>query len=381
MRLFDTRSGGARELITGHTVRLYVCGITPYDAAHLGHAATYVAFDVLVRALEHLGRRVLYVRNVTDVDDDILRTARERGVDYLELAEHETARFDQALAALRCRAPDVAPRATRTVPAILTAIEGLCARGAAYALDDGRVYLDVGRASDFGALSRLGRDEMLRQFAEKGGDPEAPGKDDALDMLLWQPSADDEPSWPSPWGPGRPGWHIECSVMAMEHLGSVIDIHGGGDDLIFPHHEAEILQSESLTGQAPFARFWMHTGMVGLDGEKMSKSGGNLVFVRDLLERVEGQVIRAYLLSHHYRTTWSHSDDELQQACDRVKRWQAAAPLGGRDEAAERACWNALADDLDTPEVLGLMDGLASTGHGESLRRVGAVLGYDLGSG
>jgi L-cysteine:1D-myo-inositol 2-amino-2-deoxy-alpha-D-glucopyranoside ligase len=378
MKLFDTRSGDTRDLIAAHTVRLYVCGITPYDAAHLGHAATYVAFDVLVRALERLGRRVLYVRNVTDVDDDILRTARERDVDYLELAEHETARFDQALAALGCRAPDVAPRATQTVPAIVTAIEGLIARGSSYALDDGRVYLEVGRAATFGALSRLDRDEMLREFAEKGGDPDAPGKRDALDMLLWQASGDGEPSWPSPWGPGRPGWHIECSVMAMEHLGAVIDVHGGGEDLIFPHHEAEIIQSESLTGQRPFARFWMHTGMVGLDGEKMSKSVGNLVFVRDLLDRVEGPVIRAYLLSHHYRESWGHSDDELEQACDRFKRWQAAAPMGGRDHAAERACWDTLSDDLNTPDVLGLMDRLASTGRGESLRRIGAVLGFVL---
>jgi L-cysteine:1D-myo-inositol 2-amino-2-deoxy-alpha-D-glucopyranoside ligase len=378
MKLFDTRSGDTRQLIAGHTVRLYVCGITPYDAAHLGHAATYVAFDVLIRALERLGRRVLYVRNVTDVDDDILRTARERKLDYLELAEHETARFDQALAALNCRVADVAPRVTDTIPAIITAIKGLIARGSAYALGDGRVYLEVGRAPQFGALSRLDRSEMLRQFAEKGGDPDAPGKRDRLDMLLWQPSAEDEPSWPSPWGPGRPGWHIECSVMAMEHLGSVIDIHGGGNDLVFPHHEAEIIQSEALTGQGPFARFWVHTGMVGLDGQKMSKSDGNLVFVRDLLDRVEGQVIRAHLLAHHYRAAWSHSDDELQHACDRVKRWHAAAPIGGRDGSAEQACWEALADDLNTPRALGLMDGLASSGHGESLRRVSAVLGFDL---
>jgi L-cysteine:1D-myo-inositol 2-amino-2-deoxy-alpha-D-glucopyranoside ligase len=166
--------------------------------------------------------------------------------------------------------------------------------------------------------------------------------------------------------------------MAMEHLGPVIDLHGGGNDLVFPHHEAEIQQSEHLTQQGPFARFWLHTGMVGLDGEKMSKSLGNLVFVRDLLDRVERPVVRSYLLSHHYRTTWSYSEDELQQACQRHKRWHVAAAIGGRDEGTEDACWNALNDDLDTPLVLGLMDGLASTGHGGSLRRVAAVLGIDL---
>jgi L-cysteine:1D-myo-inositol 2-amino-2-deoxy-alpha-D-glucopyranoside ligase len=378
MKLFDTRRADTRELIAGHTVRLYVCGITPYDATHLGHASTYVTFDVLIRTLEHLGHRVRYVRNITDVDDDILRVARERDVDYLDLAAAEAARFDQDTRALGCRAPDVEPRATETVEAIVTAVRGLVTLGSGYVLDDGRVYFDVASAHSFGELSKLDHDEMLRQFAAKGGDPDAQGKRAALDFLMWQPSGEGEPAWPSPWGPGRPGWHIECSVMAMEHLGPVIDVHGGGNDLVFPHHEAEIAQSEHLTGQGPFARFWLHTGMVGLDGEKMSKSVGNLVFVRDLLDRVEGAVVRSYLLAHHYRSDWSYSDEHLQRAAERYKRWHAAAAIGGRDEAAEQACWHALEDDLDTPRVLGLLDGLASTGHGESLRHVGAVLGIDL---
>ncbi|MBW3604138.1 MAG: cysteine--tRNA ligase [Actinobacteria bacterium] len=380
MQLFDTRSGDLRPLITGHTVRLYVCGITPYDAAHLGHASTYVMFDVLIRLLEHRGHRVRYVRNVTDVDDDILRTARERDVDYRTLAERETAAFDRDLRALGCRAPDVAPRATETVPAIVTAVGGLLARGSAYALDDGRVYFDIASAHDFGRLSRLDRDRMLEQFAEKGGDPEASGKRDELDFLLWQPSGDGEPRWPSPWGDGRPGWHIECSVMAMEHLGGVIDIHGGGSDLVFPHHEAEIAQSEHLTGQGPFARFWLHTGMVGLDGEKMSKSVGNLVFARDLLDRFEGATIRAYVLAHHYRETWSHSDDDLQAACDRVKRWRAAATGDGSDATMEQTLLRCLDNDLDTPRALAALDRLADEGHGESVRRMATVLGLDLGN-
>ncbi len=378
MRLFDTRRGETRRVIAGHTVRLYVCGITPYDATHLGHASTYVLFDVLVRALEHRGHRVRYVRNVTDVDDDILRTARERDTDYLALAESETARFDQDLRALGCRDPDVAPRATETILPIVTAVDGLIERGSAYVLDDGRVYFDVAAASSFGQLSRLDRDEMLTQFAEKGGDPTAPGKRDALDFLLWQPSADGEPRWRSPWGDGRPGWHIECSVMAMEHLGGVIDMHGGGSDLIFPHHEAEIAQSEHLTEQAPFARFWVHTGMVGLGGEKMSKSLGNLVFARDLLERFESGAIRAYLLSHHYRDTWSHSDEELLAASDRVKRWRAVAAGDGRDERGERAVAAAVRNDLDTPGALAALDRLADGGHGASLRSAAALLGLPL---
>lgn len=378
MRLFDTRTGETRPIIAGHTIRLYVCGITPYDATHLGHASTYVLFDVLVRTLEHRGHRVRHVRNVTDVDDDILRTARERDTSFLTLAEAETARFDQDLRALGCRPPDAAPRATEMVPAIVTAVSGLVQRGAAYALDDGRVYFDVAAAPTFGDLSRLDRARMLEQFAEKGGDPEAPGKRDALDFLLWQPSQDGEPRWRSPWGEGRPGWHIECSVMAMEHLGGVIDIHGGGNDLVFPHHEAEIQQAEHLIQQGPFARFWMHTGMVGLDGVKMSKSLGNLVFVRDLLDRVEGPAIRTYLLTHHYRTSWSYSDGELAEASDRVKRWRAAAAGGGRDDAGERAVLAALHDDLDTPEALAALDVLADGGHGGSVRRAATVLGIGL---
>ncbi len=378
MRLFDTRRGETSRVIAGHTIRLYVCGITPYDATHLGHASTYVMFDVLVRALEHRGHRVCYVRNVTDVDDDILRTARERGTDYLTLAESEMARFDRDLRALGCREPDAAPRATEAVEAIVTAVDGLIERGAAYPLDDGRVYFEVAAAPSFGDLSRLERDGMLAQFAEKGGDPHAPGKRDPLDFLLWQPSAAGEPRWQSPWGAGRPGWHIECSVMAMEHLGGVIDIHGGGSDLIFPHHEAEIVQSEHLTGQGPFARFWLHTGMVGLAGEKMSKSLRNLVFARDLLDRFEGSAIRAYLLTHHYRDTWSYSDEELQAASDRVKRWSAVAARTGRDEPGERTVFAALDDDLNTPGALAALDRLAEGGHGESVRAAAAVLGFSL---
>src|SRR5699024_956214 len=215
-------------------------------------------FDATARYLDHLGHRVIHVRNVTDVDDDILRRSRELGVDYITLADTETAAFNDALAALGCRPVDAAPRPSRAIEAIQTAVSGLVSRDAAYALDDGRVYFDTTAAPTFGRFSQLDRAQMLAQFAEKGGDPEAPGKRDALDFLLWQPSADDEPAWESPWGPGRPGWHIECSVMVGEELGPVIDIHGGGSDLIYPHHEAEVLQAESLTGQAPFARVWMH---------------------------------------------------------------------------------------------------------------------------
>jgi L-cysteine:1D-myo-inositol 2-amino-2-deoxy-alpha-D-glucopyranoside ligase len=380
MRLRDTRTGTQRELVTGRTVRLYVCGITPYDSTHLGHAFTYVTFDVVTRYLEHLGHRVVSVRNVTDVDDDILRKARELDQDYLAIAEREVARFDRDLAALGCRPPDAVPRATQAIPAIVTAVCGLVRRGAAYALPDGRVYFDVRRAPAWNAMARLSDDELLAQFTEKGGDPDAPGKRTPLDFLLWQPSADGEPAWDSPFGPGRPGWHIECSVMAMEELGNVIDIHGGGRDLIFPHHEAEIAQAEQLTGQVPFAGFWLHVGMVGLDGVKMSKSLGNLVFASDLMERFEAGAVRHYLLSHHYRASWDYDDGAVEDSAASFKRWRGAAADDGQDDALEHAFHAAMDDDLDTPAALQVLDRAATAGAGGTLRDLAGILGFDLGS-
>ena len=378
MQLYDTRAQTVRDFRAGATVRLYVCGITPYDSAHLGHAFTYVAFDVLSRYLEHLGHRVLLVRNVTDVDDDILRKARELGEDYLELGRREVQRFDRDLARLGVREPSAVPLATQTVPAMVTSIDVLVAQGDAYALDDGRVYFDVGRSGRFGELSSLSPEEMLEEFAEKGGDPDAPGKRDPLDFLLWQPSAADEPSWESPWGPGRPGWHIECSVMIAEELGTVIDIHGGGRDLIFPHHSAEILQAEAVSGQAPFVRLWMHTGMVALDGTKMSKSLGNLVFVEDLLERVEPGAVRRYFLEHHYRSDWTFDDSRLEQSAAGYKVWQEVAGAGGTDADLEQRFDAALAADLDTPAAVAVLDEMAAAGAGTSLKSAAAILGFDL---
>jgi L-cysteine:1D-myo-inositol 2-amino-2-deoxy-alpha-D-glucopyranoside ligase len=378
MKLLDTRTRRRVAVAPGCTVRVYVCGITPYDASHLGHAFVYSVFDALVRYLEHLGHRVRYVRNITDVDDDILRKARELGIDYLELAHREIERFDLELARLGLRRPDVEPRATATMSAIVYAIRGLVSRGSAYVLPDGRVYFDTQAADGFGALSRLDRDEMLRQFAEKGGDPEAPGKRDALDFLLWQPSAEGEPAWPSDWGLGRPGWHIECSVMAMEELGSVVDVHGGGSDLIFPHHEAEIVQAEHLTGQGPFSRVWAHVGMVRLDGVKMSKSLGNLVFVADLLERFEPDAVRRYLLSHHYRQDWEYREAPLHDAALAVKRWREAADTPGVRADLEAAFAETMADDLDIPRAISLLDEAAQAGAGETLQSLANALGFHL---
>ncbi len=380
MRLFDTRTRSIGPLRAPRTVRLYVCGITPYDATHLGHAFLYTHMDVLVRWLAAKGHRVVHVRNVTDVDDDILRVARERGVDFRELAAAETARFDDDLAALGCLPPDVAPRATATVPAILTAVRGLVDQGAAYALDDGRVYFDVQRAEQFGALSRLDRDAMLPQFAAKGGDPDATGKRDPLDFLLWQPSGADEPAWDSDWGPGRPGWHIECSTMAMEELGPTIDLHGGGADLTFPHHEAEIVQAEQLTGQQPFVRRWLHCAMVcGEDGEKMAKSRGNLAFVSDLRKHAEPAALRLLILSHHYRETWRYEPEQVDEATARLERWREAATRGDRhDDDAVATVRTALDHDLDVPRAVAAIDAAAAAGAGATVAWAAELLGVAL---
>lgn len=379
MRLFDTRTSALTDFVAAATVRLYVCGITPYDSAHLGHAFVYANFDVLIRRLEALGHTVRYVRNVTDVDDDILRTARDRGVDYQVLSRSEAAAFDANLRRLGLREPDVVPYATETVPAMIPMVAGLLERGVAYTLPDGRVYADTGAMPNYLAFSGLDRDEALRQFAEKGGDPDAEGKRDPLDFLLWQPSLPDEPSWATPWGPGRPGWHLECSAMVMEHLGSTIDIHGGGNDLVFPHHEAEVLQSESLTGQGPFARVWMHVGMVALEDVKMSKSLGNLVFLGDLLDRYHPDAVRRLLLSHHYRSGWSYREQDMESAAAAVKELHGAAdgdPNAVTDVVA--AVGEALDADLDAPTALGVIDRAVAAGNGAAAREAAAMMGFTL---
>jgi L-cysteine:1D-myo-inositol 2-amino-2-deoxy-alpha-D-glucopyranoside ligase len=379
MRLYDTRTRRRVDLALGHTVRVYTCGITPYASAHLGHAFTYASVDALVRWLTARGHRVLSVRNVTDVDDDILRVARERGEDYLTLGQAEVERFDRDLAALGLLAPTAVPRPTRAIPAIRAAVRGLLDSGSAYALPDGRVYFDTAASATWGTLSRLDAEEMLRQFAAKGGDPDATGKRAAVDFLLWQPSAAREPSWESPvpdCPPGRPGWHIECSAMVMEELGGVLDIHAGGSDLVFPHHEAEIQQAEHLTGQGPFARAWFHVGLVGLDGEKMSKSLGNLVFVRDLLERYEAGAVRRHLLEHHYRSPWEYDEVAMAQSAGAHKVWTDAAARGGERPDLEERFAAAMEDDLDTPAAVAVLDEAAQAGAGTTLRRLGGVLGF-----
>ena len=375
MRLYDT----ARQEVTpfepatgpGGTVTMYTCGVTPYDAAHLGHAATYIAYDVLQRRLRDLGHETRLVRNVTDVDDDILRKARELDVYYLDLADEEMAAFSADMDALGLLPAASEPRATSAIPDIQTLIEIVLANGHAYRAGEA-VYFDIASWPAFGALSHYGRDEMTHLARERGGHPEDPNKANPLDFVLWQPSAPGEPAWGSPWGQGRPGWHIECSALAMRELGPTVDLHGGGSDLIFPHHECEAALSGAVTGE-PFVRHWAHAGMVGYDGTKMSKSLGNLVFVRDLLKLWEPTAIRLAVLSQHYRTDWEWHDDLLQQAAARLAAWrEARGRFGprqgqgarGRGPAAPSLVDGvraALDDDLDTPAALAVIDAAAGS--------------------
>lgn len=380
MRLRNTETNGVQPLERRpRPVGVYVCGITPYDTTHLGHAFTYVTFDVLVRALRAAGQPVRYVQNVTDVDDDIIRRARELATTWDRLAEKESALYVEDMAALNVMAPDVFPRASQTIPKIIALVARLEAQGHAYQRD-GNVYFRVGSVADYGRLSRISREEMITLSAQRGADPDDPRKQDPLDFVLWQASAPDEPRWESPWGVGRPGWHIECSAMALEYLGPQVDVHGGGADLIYPHHESEIAQSESATGIRPFARIWMHTGMLRYRGEKMSKSLRNLVLIRDLLPRYEADSIRVMLLRHHYREPWEYTEDELRDAAGWTERLRAAADRAGNgpsDSALEVRA--ALEDDMDTPRALRVLEESVGRGAG-GWRAAADLLGLRLGA-
>jgi L-cysteine:1D-myo-inositol 2-amino-2-deoxy-alpha-D-glucopyranoside ligase len=387
---------GLAPLPLGRRVTMYVCGITPYDAAHVGHAFTYVAFDTLARFLRQRGHEVVYCQNVTDVDDDVLRRAARDGEDYLTLGRRETAAYLADMDALNVARPDLFPRATEEIPAMVELAGELVDGGCAYVVD-GTVFFDVTTYPGFGGLSGLDRRQQLDLLAERGGDPEDPRKRDPLDFVVWQRSLPGEPWWDSPWGRGRPGWHLECSAMSRRHLGVTIDLHGGGSDLLYPHHESERAQSESANA-APFARRWLHTGMVGYQGEKMSKSLGNLVFPRELFRDHEPAAVRLALLAHHWRSDWEWDAAELKEAAERLSAWRQAcgrpnpppdrvgyAPPPGDPTAAGGVPASppaevdaALAADLDTPAALALADELAERGDGPRVAATAAVLGVEL---
>ena len=376
MRLYDTARRAVVPFEPGPQVLMYTCGITPYDATHLGHAATYVTYDVLQRRLRDRGHETRCVRNITDVDDDILRKARELGVHYLDLAAAETARFDGDMLALNVITSWSEPRATSAIADIRGFIGMVLDQGHAY-LSGGSVYFDVSSFDRFGQVSGYSRDEMLDLARQHGGNPDDPNKRDPLDFVLWQPSAEDEPSWDSLWGAGRPGWHIECSALALRELDTTIDLHGGGSDLIFPHHECEAAQSEAATGQ-PFVRHWMHQAMVRMDGEKMSKSLGNLVFISDLLKTFDPRAIRLGIVEHHYRDSWEWDDDIMPVAADRLERWLAASEGAGasNSQVALAAVRARLDDDLDTPGAVAAID--AAVAEGDGVAAAAALLGVFL---
>lgn len=392
MKLFNTLTQSLEEFVPleDKTVRIYVCGITPYDTTHLGHAFTYVSFDTLIRYLEFCGYTVNYVQNVTDIDDDILRKARELGIAWNELGKRETERYLRDMDSLNVRRPDVYPRATEEIPAMLEMIQTLLARRYAYECE-GSLYYSVQNDPDFGAMARaIGLNDysaMLTIANERGNYPDDPRKKDPLDFVLWQAQAPGEPAWPSPWGPGRPGWHIECSAMSMRYLGPQIDIHGGGTDLAFPHHTCEIAQSEHFTGKAPFSRFWVHTGMVHQDGEKMSKSLGNLTLVSDLLKDYSANALRVTLLNHHYRYPWECFPEDLEVATETVGLFeQVRALIGERVDGIDSLLHGrfvaTMDNDLNTPEAILLLRQAAETvvvNHdvktGAEILRLAGVLG------
>ena len=388
MQLFDTARGEVVPFEPGPEVRMYVCGITPYDSTHLGHANTYLLYDLLIRRLEDLGHEVKLVRNITDVDDSILPKARELGIDFLELAASETARFHRDMVALNTRPVFNEPHATKWVAEMVDIIDVLEAKGHTYVVD-GTVFYDVSTFPDFGALSGYSDEQMVELSAERGGNPNDPRLRNPLDFILWQPSLDDEPMWPSPWGDGRPGWHIECSAMSMGVLGPTLDLHGGGSDLIFPHHECSRAQSEAANG-VTFAKHWMHGCMVAYQGTKMSKSLGNLVFVSELSKTHDPRAIRLALMRHHYRTDWEWFDDDIEVGAELLDRMHRAAhATGGPDPSgfADRAR-AALDNDLDAPTALAVLteltDAILQGGDDPAaptvLGELGALVGVDLGA-
>ncbi len=425
MQLFNTLTQRVEALNRlGDEVTLYVCGVTPYDTTHLGHAFVNVVYDTLVRYLRWRGQPVRYVQNVTDIDDDVLRKAREIGTTWDALGNKEIDLYLKDLRALNVEPPTYYVRATETIPMMIELIEQLLIQGLAYERD-GWVYFHVANDPGFGKLAEatgiVGHDAMLEVANERGNVPTDPRKQDPLDFVLWQGQQPGEPAWDSPWGPGRPGWHIECSSMSVKYLGPRIDIHGGGSDLIFPHHTCEIAQSENATGKHPFVQIWMHNSMVYYQGEKMSKSLGNLVRVSELLRHYDPDAIRLVLLAHRYRDQWEYFDSDIDESVARLGRLLAAvssqasanhasaaeafadvipepgaspnadvSSAGKTQTIAQTAREDfiaALDDDLNTPRALDVLDRLAAfataSGSAEqiaTLRELAGVLGLRLGS-
>lgn len=362
MRLYDTADRQVRPVTPGRTATMYVCGITPYDATHLGHAATYLTFDLVNRIWRDGGHEVHYVQNVTDVDDPLFERAERDGIDWRELGSREIDLFREDMRELRVIPPRHYVGAIESVQEVVELVDKLLACGAAYVVDDPDhpdIYFRHDATEQFGYESGYDRATMERFFAERGGDPQRPGKRDPIDPLLWRAVRPGEPSWPAPFGEGRPGWHIECAAIALNRIGTEFDVQGGGSDLIYPHHEYSSAHAEALVKGRRFARHYVHAGLIGLDGEKMSKSRGNLVFVSKLRRSgTDPAAIRLGLFAGHYRQDREWSDIVLAAALSRLDRWRTATALtsGPAAEDTVARLRQHLADDLDTPKALAAVD-------------------------
>lgn len=394
MKLYNTMSRRLEEFTpTGDEVKMYVCGITPYDHAHVGHAMSYIIFDVLRRYLEFRGYRVRHVQNYTDIDDRIIMRANARGISFQDLAQEYIREYEEEMRELNITPAHHYPRATEEIPTIIEMIETLIAKGHAYVTESGDVYFAVRSKPDYGKLSGRTVDAMMAGARVEPGEQ----KRDPADFALWKAAKPGEPSWPSPWGPGRPGWHIECSAMSYRLLGATVDIHGGGQDLIFPHHENEIAQSEAFTGVKPFVRYWIHNGWLTLGEEKMSKSLGNIVTVREALDRYGADGLRIFVLTSHYRAPLTYSEEGLEAGKRAAERLRLAASLPGGtgapavDPAPYRQRFvEAMDDDLNTAGALAALfdlareinrardEGRATDEAQATLRQLAGVLGLTL---
>ena len=365
MKVYNTLSAKKEEFSPqGDEVKIYVCGVTPYDDAHIGHAMSYIIFDVIRRYLRYKKYRVKYVQNVTDIDDKIIDRANKLGIPPSELAEKYTESYFEDMEALNIEPADVYPRATGEIDKIIEVVGGLIDKGYAYPAG-GSVYFRVRNDPDYGKLSHRSLEAMRATEGAMGSQE----KEDAMDFVLWKAAKPGEPSWDSPWGEGRPGWHIECSAMSLKYLGDTLDIHGGGQDLIFPHHENEIAQSEGFTGKKPFVKYWLHNGLVQLGGDKMSKSLGNLITIKQALEKYSADALRIFVLSSHYRSPLTYSEEGLEAARSAEERLLRVVsredPTGGKGEAFDAKSYQeqfieAMDDDFNSAKALGVLFELAS---------------------
>lgn len=357
VRIFNTLSQKVEEFtpFSSKEVKMYVCGVTPYDTSHLGHAFVFTFFDVVKRVFTHLGYKVTYVQNVTDIDDPLIERAAQLNTTWEKLTDQWTHYLLNDFLFLNIPMPDYYVKATEELETMKKINAKLIADGFAY-VKDGNVYFSIAKFPKYGKLSKLSREEMLKKSSEMGGDITDKNKRDPLDFLLWKKSKEGEPSWESPWSKGRPGWHIECTAMSTKYLGDQIDIHGGGADLIFPHHESEIAQAEAYSGKSPFVKTWMHCGMVYLNGQKMSKSLGNLVYVQDLAKKYSANAIRYYILSHHYRLEWEYDEEKMQAAAEKMFSVEKSLESSeSKNDKIDEDSSNLICEDFNIPQALEIM--------------------------